>query len=54
MEEKTMDGSRRWRVRMAGSDQPTMTFDTAEEALAYAKGLASRRNAPRVRIKKRG
>ena len=43
---------RKWKVRLAHSNQPPKLFDTEEEALAYAKGLAARRHAT-VRIKSR-
>lgn len=49
-----MEEEKRWRVRRAGSDKPTMSFASEKEALAYAQGLASRKNPPTIRIRKRG
>ena len=42
---------RKWRVRIPGSETAVKVFDTREEALAYAKGLAARKHAT-VRIKR--
>ncbi len=42
---------RKWRVRIPGSDNAVKVFDTREEALAYAKGLAARKHAT-VRVKR--
>ena len=42
---------RKWRVRIPGSDTAVKIFDTREEALAYAKGLAARKHAT-VRVKR--
>lgn len=41
---------RRWQVRVPNSDEPIRVFDTKEEAVAYAKGLAMRKHAS-VRVK---
>ena len=43
--------TRKWRVRVADENQPVKLFDSQEEALAYAKGLATRKRAT-VRVKK--
>lgn len=45
------DEIRKWRVRIPGSDTAVKIFDTREEALAYAKGLAARKHAT-VRVKR--
>ena len=42
---------RKWRVRIPGSETAVKIFDTREEALAYAKGLAARKHAT-VRVKR--
>ena len=42
---------RKWRVRIPGSESGVKIFDTREEALAYAKGLAARKHAT-VRVKR--
>ncbi len=45
------DEIRKWRVRIPGSESAVKVFDTREEALAYAKGLAARKHAT-VRVKR--
>jgi len=42
--------TRKWRVRVPNSNLPDKTFDSREEAVAYAKGLAARKHAT-VRVK---
>lgn len=42
--------TRKWQVRLSDEDQPVKLFDSQEEALAYAKGLATRKRAT-VRVK---
>ena len=44
--------TRKWQVRVPNSDIPPKLFDSQEEAVAYAKGLAARRHAT-VRLKKK-
>lgn len=43
---------RKWQVRVPGTDTLPKLFDSEEEAIAYAKGLAARRHAT-VRVKKK-
>lgn len=47
----TQEKPRRYQVRYANSDKPIKYFDTREEAVAYAKGLAARRHA-HLKVKK--
>ena len=42
---------RKWQVRFAESEHPIKLFDSREEAVAYAKGLAAARHAT-VRAKR--